>query len=272
MGKISTEARKRYFDKVKEYKLHIDKILQREKSLLELIQREASGAEYKKLTLADENLNLASYFILLNDVSVALLGVKNEGFLNDARKCCYKSVIYMEDVVTGFLDVPYSEYKEKVEAIEGFEDDNRYQFVRKLGFCIQSVVEGFGVESKWKWSFVELEGRFAVIAKNLINMKTLIAGLDPSMQGYQARVSHLNLVKDLLARAADRYREKYEISTTRIDDFKKAIAFLSTLRRLYLMLGETAHTENVKKKIDAWMTKMDADERKSETKTNSSAG
>jgi hypothetical protein len=272
MGKISTEARKRYFEKVKEYKQHIDKILQREKSLLELIQREDSGAEYKKLTLADENLNLASYFILLNDVSVCLLGVKNDGFLNDARKCCYKSVIYLEDVVTGFLDVPYSDYKEKVEKIEGIEDDKRYQLVRKLGFSIQSVVDGFGPETKWKWSFVELEGRFAVIAKNLINLKTLIAGLDPGQPGYQSRVSHLNLVKDLLARAADRYREKYEISTTRIDDFKKAIAFFAALRRLHMILGEGANTENVKKKIDAWMTKMEADERKNETKSANPAG
>jgi hypothetical protein len=264
MGKISPEAKKKYFDKVKEYKRSVEKIVQHEKHLLEVIHKDDTGAQYKRLTLADENLNLVSYFTLLNALSVTLLGVKNEAFLNDARKCCYKSVIYLEDVVSPFVDVPFSEYEERLQMIDGFEDTKRFELVRKLGFAITSVENAFGEGTKWKWSFVELEGRFAAVAKNLLNLKTLVSGLDPRSDGYEARLAYVALVKRLLQQSADRYREKYELSTLRVDDFKKAITFLSALRRLHMILGETGEAEIVKKKAEIWNSKMDADEKKLE--------
>lgn len=264
MGKISPEAKKKYFDKVKEYKRSVEKIVQHEKNLLEVIHKDDTGAQYKRLTLADENLNLVSYFTLLNALSVALLGVKNEAFLNDARKCCYKSVIFLEEVVSPLIDVPFSEYEERLQMIEGFEDTKRFELIRKLGFAIASVESAFGEGSKWKWSFVELEGRFAAVAKNLINLKTLIAGLDPRSDGYEARLAYVALIKRLLQQSADRYREKYELSTLRVDDFKKAITFLSVLRRLHMILGETGEAEIIKKKAEIWNSKMDADEKKLE--------
>jgi len=262
MGKISNEAKRRYFDKVKQYKQAAEAILQREKSILQTIENEPAGAEYKRITLADERLNLASYFLLLNRISVALLGVKNDAFLNDARKSCYQSIIYLEEVVTPYVDAAFADYSEQLEKIADFEEEKRFALARKLGFTIQSVEDDFGDNTKWRWSFVELEARFATIAKNLINMRTLLAGLDPRVEGYETRVAHLELVKRLLQRAADRYREKYELSTLRIDDFKLGIAYLQALRRLHLVLGEAGQGDVIKKKIDVWKTKMETDERK----------
>jgi hypothetical protein len=69
------------------------------------------------------------------------------------------------------------------------------------------------------------------------------------------------LVKYLLQRAADRYREKYEISTLRVDDFKQGIAFLQALRRIHTLLGENQNAEVVKRKVDVWRSKMETDER-----------
>jgi hypothetical protein len=264
MGKISAEAKSRYFEKVKEYRQNIDQFASREKKLLLSVKDDDDRAGYKRITLADERLNLASWYLLLNRMSVALLGVKNEAFLNDARKSCYQSIIYLEEVVTNFIDVPFSEYEDHLALIEEFADDKRYRLVRKIGLTIQSVEDDFGDNSKWRWSFVELEGRFATIAKNLINLKTVIAGLDPRVPGYADRVGHLSLAKELMQKAADRYREKYELSTLRIDDFKLAIAYLTSLRRLHALLGEPNQAEIIRKKSDVWRTKMEADEKKAE--------
>ena len=264
MGKINTEAKKKYFEKVKEYKRSVEKIVQREKNLLEIMRKDESGADYKRLALAEENLNLVSHFVMLNALSVALLGVKNEAFLNDARKCCYKSIIYLEEVVSPLIDSPYSEYEERLLKIDGFEDEKRYDLMRKLGFSIQSVVEGFGENSKWKWAFVELEGRFAAVAKNLLNLKLLVAGLDPRSDGYEERLNYLKFTRQLLQQSADRYREKYELSTLRTDDIKKAISFLLALRRLHMVLGEIGEAEIIKKKVEIWTSKMEADEKKLE--------
>ena len=134
----------------------------------------------------------------------------------------------------------------------------------KIGFSLDSIQEGFGENSKWKWSFVELEGRFAAVTKNLLNLKTLIAGMDPRSPGYSARLAHLSMARELLQQAADRYREKYELSTLRVDDIKAGINFLLALRRLHVVLGEGDQAEVVKKKADIWHTKMENDLRKAE--------
>jgi hypothetical protein len=77
-------------------------------------------------------------------------------------------------------------------------------------------------------------------------------------------VRHLALIKKLLQQAADRYREKYELSTNRIDDFKMGIHFLCSLRRIHILLGEREHAEPLKRKADIWNSKLEVDMRKQE--------
>ncbi|GAB6089887.1 hypothetical protein [Spirochaeta dissipatitropha] len=266
MAKVSTQAKNEFFEVIKLYKQQIELIEQREKNILKVIGSDETGDRYKKFTLAEERLHLASYFLVLNQISLALLNLKNDTYLNDARKCCYQSIIYLEEIVSDWIDAPLSDYDEYQDKIDGLEDSARYEMIIKLGFAIDCVKEDFGDNSKWKWSFVELDGRFATVAKNLLNLKTLVAGLDPRVEGYEVRVKHLRIVKERLNQAADRYREKYELSTSRIDDFKVAIQYLMALRRLHMQLGENDDAEKVKKKIDVWKNKMDADEKASESR------
>lgn len=264
MGKISGEAKQRYFERVKEYRFIMDQIRRRETGILRSMQADAKGADYKRLSLANTSLDLVSYLILMNSLSVALLGVKNEAFLNEARKSCYKSIIYLEEAVTPFIDVPFADYEDHLSRIEGVKDEPRYKLIRKLGYSIDSLIDEFGENSKWKWSFVELQGRYATVTKNLLNLKTLVAGMDPRVEGYATRVAHLALAKRLLQQAADRYREKYELSTLRADDFKLAISYLSALRRLHILLGDSENSDGLRKKIDIWKAKMETDAKKRE--------
>lgn len=266
MGKISTEAKQRYNDRIKEYKTTIDLMQRREKNIEETINAGQKGAEYKRLVAANEVLNRVSYYVIMNALSVSLLGVKNENYLNSARKDCYRAIKYVEEVVSSSIDVPYSDYEEMVGKIEDLDDIQRYALIRKMGYTIQAVIDGYGENSKWKWSFVELEGRHATISKNIINMKTLISGMDPRVDGYEKRIAHLNLTKSLLQQAADRYRQKYELATLRIDDFKLAISYLSALRRLHQIIGENEQSEIIKRKIDVWKEKMEDDLKKLEKK------
>jgi hypothetical protein len=285
MEKISSEAKKRYAERVKEYKERIDEITDKNKQLELRIAKTSksqglTSGQYRgnqftdlealkevnstRFELADQYLNIVSYYNLMNALSLSLLGIKNESFLNDGRKSCYRSIIYMEEIVSPYIDAAFSDYQQGVESLEGFDDESKYRLLCKLGFSIDSVIEGFGSGTKWKWSFVELQGRYAVIAKNLLNLKTFIMQLDPRVEGYSERLAHVQLVKKLLQQSADRYREKYELSTMRLDDIKKAILFLAAMKRLHALLGEVEEAEVVKKKMEIWKTKMEDDQRKQE--------
>jgi len=285
MQKISSEARKRYAERVKEYKERIDEINDKNKELEGRIavtskSQGLTSGQYRgdqftdlqaleevnsiRFELADRYLNIVSYYNLMNALSLSLLGIKNESFLNDGRKSCYKSIIYMEEIVSPYIDAAFSDYQQGLDSLTRFDDEAKYRLLCKLGFAIDSVIEGFGSGSKWKWSFVELQGRYTVIAKNLLNLKTFIMQLDPRIEGYSQRLAHVQLVKKLLQQSADRYREKYELSTMRLDDIKKAILFLAAMKRLYTLLGEVEEAEVVKKKMEIWKTKMEDDQRKKE--------
>jgi hypothetical protein len=266
MKKPSDEARRRYAEYIQGYKNAIESIVVREKTMKEIIARGEAGANYKRLTLADDNLNIVSNYLIMSSLSLSFLGVKNEAYLGEARKCLYKAIVYVEEIVSALVDAPFSEYEEGLETIAGFSDDNRLTFVRKLGFAIDSLEDGYGENSKWKWSFVELEGRYAAVCKNLINLKTFVSTMDPRSEGYSARMSHLSLARDLLQQAADRYREKYELSTLRIDDIKAGINYLSAARRLHIAVGEAEQADTVKKKADAWRAKMENDIKKADVK------
>jgi hypothetical protein len=266
MAKVSELAKKKYSEKIKVYKKLVDDQLQKEQHILQILKNDDSGAVFKKLMLANEILNVVSYYILMNELSLSLLGIKNEAFLNDGRKSCFKALIYLEEVFTDYLDVPYSEYEDRIEAVSGFSDKDRFNLIRKTGFSIDSINIAFGEGSKWKWSFVDMNGRLACVVKNSMDLKKMAAGMDPRVPGYQTRLLQLNLSRRLLQQSADDFRKKYELSTFRIDDFKRAIAFLSALKRLSMVLKRNTDVDALKKKIEIWKLKMESDLKRMEDK------
>lgn len=264
MARISDAERHQYFEKIKKYKAAAETLLGREKNVLITIKKDSPGAAFKRFALVNEMLNLASYYIIINGISQSVLKVKNEEALNDGRKSLYKGVIYLEEVVSKLIDAPFSEYEEKLAEIETISAAQRYLLVRKMGLAINMLENAYGYNTKWKWAFVELEGRYAAAAKNIIDLRSAVMNTDPRSPDYEPTVYHLRLLKKLLIQAADRYREKYELSTNRIDDFKQGIAFLSALRRLHVVMGERDEAEIIKKKLDIWSTKLETDMRKQE--------
>lgn len=263
MSKITQEQRNRYAVKVKEYKTITDAILASEQSFLNLL-KQPTGQGYARIKLAEQTLALTSYQILVNTLSVSLLGFKNEESLSEARKSISRCIKYLEDIVTGYVDVPFSDYEKNLEDISEVSYEDRYTLFRKIGFAIREIEEGYGANSKWKWSFVELWGKLAAVAKNSLDLKRAYQDMDLTSPNRMIAISYLAFVKKLLQATADRYREKYEVSSMKMDDFKQAILFLNALRRIHGLFGERAEAEELKKKIDIWTVKLESDQKKRE--------
>ena len=256
--KTSSGNQSRYQTQVKPYVAMAEAILVGEREILAALEPDGFETPSKKMVLADEMLNLVSNYIVMNGISQTLLKAKDDDALNNARKSLYKSIIYLEEVVTGFVDVAFSDYKDRLEAIESVEPAWRYFLVRKMGLAIDLVANAYS-DTKWKWAFVELKGRFAAVAKNLINLDRLVVNSDPRSPHYEPTVYHLRMVKKLLAMVAERYREKYELSTKSIEDFNRSLSFLSALRRINILTGARDEAETIKKKMDIWGSKLTAD-------------
>lgn len=264
MAKTSDADRHTYFEKVREYTSAAKALLKTEKDIMQETRKNPAAAPMLKLNLADDMLNLTSNYIAVNGVSLAVLKAKNEEALNDARKSLYKAIIYVEEVVSNYVDVPFSDYDEKLAAIEEYDENRRYQLILKTGFTVDLLEHAYGDNSKWRWAFVEMEGRLATVAKNLLDLRNAINNSSPESPYYDSTVYHLRLAKKLLSQSADRYREKYELSNGQMSDFKIGINFLGALRRLHIVLAESEEAEVVKKKQVIWSAKLDTDMKKRE--------
>lgn len=262
MAKITDTTREEFNLKQRPYKDAIDASFAKEKNILSIIQKDSSGIAYKKLILAEEMIYVSTLYITINDISMKVLETKNNDALNESRKTLYKAIIYLEDVVTNSVDCSYSDLEDKLAEITNTPLEKRYYLIRKLGLAIRLLIDAFGENTKWKWSFVEMQGRLAVIAKNMIDMKQAAKDyFDPRSPDYDNTVMYVRLIRKLLDESATGYRDKYELSTHRIDDIRIAILYLAALRRVALVLGDKDAAEEIKKKGVVWKDKMDADQK-----------
>ncbi|GHT70453.1 hypothetical protein FACS1894110_22040 [Spirochaetia bacterium] len=262
MAKITDGDRQLYQKKIQPYQLTAKAILKEEEAALLEIKTNPDGAAIQRLALVDKMLNLASNYIIQSGMSQSVLKVRNEDALNEGRKYLYRGVTYLEEIVSNYVDASFFEYEERLAAIVSMDQERRYFLIRKMGLAVQLLENAYGADAKWKWSFVELEGRYAAVAKNILDLKKAAANTDPRAADYESTMYHLALIKKLFVQAADRYREKYEMSSNQIEDFKQAVLFLSGLIRVLTVMGDRNEIEAVKKKRDTWAAKLDADEKK----------
>lgn len=258
---ITSEDRELFATKSDVVKKTIKDMLQKEKDVL-AVSKNSAGIEYKKITLSEEQIYVATLYMQINSLSMEILKTKNNDSLNEARKVLYKAIIYLEEVVSNTVDCPYSDLESKLETIKNIPIEKRFYLVRKLGLAIDLLVDAFGDNSKWKMSFVELRGRYAVVAKNLIDMKQAVKDyFEPRSQDYDNTVLYVRLIRSLIEKSANEYREKYEMSTRRLDDLRVAINYLIALRRIAMVLGDSDASEEIRKKAVVWKTKMEADQK-----------
>jgi hypothetical protein len=222
-------------------------------------QKQTDNPSLSKISLASGYVDLVSVHCAMADLSLSLLGFKNESFLDLARKSLYKSIITLESVVSNIIDLPLGENYELLKSLEGFSDGEKLRLVKKLGFTISLLEDRYGKNSKWKWSFVEIGGRYAVVAKNLFDFRSYQEKNDPRTEGFDDRYDYLFLVKDLLIDSSNRYREKYELTDHTPDDMKKAIDSLRALKKIHILFNETGELQNITKRIDLWTQKLDDD-------------
>jgi hypothetical protein len=255
------EKKRKYGEEIAFLKKKADEVNQQ---IRHYEQKQTDNPNLSKISLASGYVDLVSVYCAMTDLSLSLLGFKNESFLDLARKSLYKSIITLESVVSNIVDLPLGENYDLLKSLEGFSDGEKLRLVKKLGFTISLLEDRYGKNSKWKWSFVEIGGRYAVVAKNLFDFRSYQEKNDPRVEGFDDRYDYLFLVKDLLIDSSNRYREKYELTDHTPDDMKKAIDSLRALKKVHTLFNEMGEVQNITKRIDLWTQKLDDDLRSKE--------
>jgi len=260
MAKVSEEAKHLYSEKISEYKRSLEETTKKVNQMKLILQRDDSGASYKRVLITDETMKLVSLYCIMNRLSLDLLGIKNESFINEARKSCYECLILLEEVFSDMINAPFADYKDNLMEIATYPVEAKYNLLKKLGFSINMVKNAFGENSKWKMSFIDLEGRHAIISNNSIDFKSVVKELDPrERELFGLHINFIEMTIRALNDSANSYRLKYELTTSKFEDFRRAILFLATLRRLYSYIGKKKEMNDIQKKIDVWKIKLQSD-------------
>ncbi|WP_295154234.1 hypothetical protein [uncultured Brachyspira sp.] len=265
MAKISEAAKaecNRMQNKYKNFLAGVEsKLTQAEKELLAL--EDDFQKANKKVELAVLYVQASSFVATICYIAIEHIDVRSDNQLNDGRRYINKAIMLLEEVFGNYTDDSLSMNEEMHEYFKDkLSDEWRYKFICSFGYIIDYLKYCYGENSKWLQNFIEIEARFAVIAKNIIDFKSYIKELSPEVAGYKFRVKLMELVKKLLEESAEEYRTKYELQDKRIDDMKMALNIVACLRRIHIYLNEVEESEEKKKMYDLWKKKLDADIKK----------
>ena len=146
-------------------------------------------------------------------VAIDSIDVRSENQLNDGRRYINKAIILLEEALGNHSDDSLSLNDNIHEYLKDkLNDEWRYKFICSFGYVIDFFKYCYGETSKWLQNFYEIEWRFALISKNIIDFKNYIKELSPDVEGYIYRVKLMRLCKSLLSAAAEQHRTKYELT------------------------------------------------------------
>ena len=133
-----------------------------------------------------------------------------------------------------------------------------YNFIQSQ----HALEDAFGDNSKWKMSFIEIRGRAAVVAKNMLDWKEACkVYFDSRLPNYDTTIYYIRHLRKVLSQIAVQYRDKYELSSRRLDDMKSAIRFVLAERRICILIGNKEDAEKLKSNAQVWKDKLDADKK-----------
>ena len=152
------------------------------KNLLAGIESKLVNAEKDLLTLED-NFEIASkkieaavlyiqasaYIATICYIAIEYIDVRSDNQLNDGRRYINKAIMLLEEVFGNHTDDSLTLNDEIHEYLKDkLSDEWKYHFICSFGYIIDYFKYCYGENSKWLQNFIEIEGRFATLGKNMI--------------------------------------------------------------------------------------------------------
>ena len=101
-----------------------------------------------------------------------------------------------------------------------------------------------------------------MVTKNLLDWKEALKVYhDSSLPHFDETIFYIRLVRKLLSQSAVQHRDKYELTSRRLDDMKFAIQFVLAERRICVLIGQKDDAEKLKSNAQVWRDKLDADKK-----------
>jgi len=263
---ISKAQKAAYNDDIKALKVESDEF---EKIAREIASKKKNNPKlepYYNLEMVNYLLKTIGIYIKMNDLSLNMLGIKNNKSLDMAKSNFSKILQLMKEIVGDDVDrESLKENEEYLANIGKLTPRHINDLANRINDMLFTLKNTMGEDSKWKWLFVELQAKVAVIIRNLVNFSDILKYRDPREEFFRTRIEHMRLAKDSLEEAAKQYRTKYELSSKSREDLKKSIELLEALRKVHIVMGESNDADKLKTTIDAARLTLEAGDKKQDS-------
>jgi len=248
----TVEQKREFQSTLRKFKTEIDNIT-KDISLMQKAAKEKTNiTEYIKIGIAIEHLKIIGNYLAISDISNEILAIKNENYLNNARKEIYKILQILEEVVSKMPDLTLNENQEMIQKIKHMNPMHKINLLRGLKLATINMIERFGPGTKWKWSFQEIHSRTAIIGKNITDWREVEGNRDPRKPHYQTIINLAKWVKDELFFAAQEFKKKYDQNEVKVEsDLKQIIILFESLYKIHNTFGEREAAERIKTLTEA---------------------
>ena len=256
---ITKEQRNIFNEHLKDFTNYIEE-LKKEAILYKSQMKKSKGIEpYYQIAIVLNSVRFINTCIQINELSVQTLDIKNQNYLDHARKEAYSIFFNMEKVVGADYELGLDENRAQLDAITEFTPKQRLHFLKALKDTITKLVEAYGSNSKWKWSFPEMHFKLAVLSMKLLDFLAYGKEYDLKNPNYRIRREHFDLIIELCNFAAYEYWNKFDQSTHDVNDMKKSRDMQDIKRKIFQITGENQEDliktknliESLSQKIDA---------------------
>ena len=177
---VSKEKKQLFNSKIQPYKGQLDDI-KKESSMLKSVGRKSKKIEpYVSFRLATLGLQKIHTLLMMNELSQKIQELKNDTYLNDARKEGSAHLSELLKIVGDDTDGSLTENKEKLPKIAQVTPAQKLNLLTGLKEATDLVKEAMGDRSKWRWSFPDLHFKIAILARNMFDFVEFGKIKDPS--------------------------------------------------------------------------------------------
>jgi hypothetical protein len=208
-----------------------------------------------QLRLCQESLYGVSCYLGINRLALDLTGMRSTDAINSARKMLYNALTALEKVLPAQLDITGKGNQIPEENNLGLNVEERYHLIQKFALAIQMMIDAYE-DKQIRLTFLDMEGRFAKVALNSLDMRTAIKSYMAMDEDYNLLCHFFPLQERLLFQSAANYRARYEQTLgtdaeAESDDLNLGIRYLEAVVHLANLIRDPEAAE-YKKKLDLW--------------------
>ncbi len=257
---VTKEQKNLYNEKIKSYKSGLEDIKKEISMVKSVGKKNAKVDPYAQIRLGILSMQTANTLVLMSRLSQKIQNLKNDGYLNDARKEISSKLNDLLKLVGDDIDISVTDSKDRLKLIEKMTVQQRMTLLLGFKEAMENVKESLGENAKWRWSFPDMHFKLALLAKNMFDFKEHGASKDPNDEQYRPRQEMLKFIIEESQFAAQEFRSKFELSTKDVSDLENVRRIFEMLKKVYMITGNRTEldklnisNESIKEKIDLMM-------------------